>query len=68
MLVYNLFVEKSRDFTSNTGTWIISQDQYLANELYRPITRKFMKREVKRKVKPKCSLYRDNISGADLAD
>ena len=39
-MVYKCFDKQSRDITTHTGTRIISNDQQLANELHRPITRK----------------------------
>ena len=55
-MVYKFFDKKS----SRSG--IINELSYqLANELHKPIIRKFKKRKV-------CSLFRDNICGVDLAD
>ena len=55
-MVYKFFDEKSK------GSGIINKPNYqLANELHKPIIRKFKKRKV-------YSSYRDNIWGVDLAD
>ena len=55
-MVYKFFDEKSK------GSGIINKTNYqLANELHKPIIRKFKKRKV-------YSPYRDNIWGVDLAD
>ena len=57
-MVYKLFVKKSK------GTGVkneIKQNQQLANELYKPIIRKFKKRKV-------YSSFRDNIWGVDSAN
>ena len=54
--VYKFFDKKS------SGSGIINETNYhLANELHKPIIRKFKKRKV-------YSSYRDNIWGVDLAD
>ena len=46
----------------SSGSGIINESNYqLANELHKPIIRKFKKRKV-------YSSFRDNIWGADLAD
>ena len=56
-MVYNFFDKKSE------GSGIINNKEniQLADELHKPITRKFEKRKV-------YSSFRDNIWGADLAD
>ena len=57
-MVYKFFDKKSK------GTGIkneIKQNQQLANELHKPIIRKFKKRKV-------YSYFKDNIWGVDLAD
>ena len=55
-MVYKFFDKKSK------GSGIINEPNYqLANELHKPIIRKFKKRKV-------YSSFRDNIWGADLAD
>ena len=55
-MVYRFFDKKSK------GSGIINEPNYqLANELHKPIIRKFKKRKV-------YSLFRDNIWGVDLAD
>ena len=66
-MFYIFFDKKSRD-TTYTGTGIrdavsdtIQKNQQLANELQKPITRKFKKRKV-------YSFFRDNLWGNDLAD
>ena len=55
-MVYKIFDKKSKD----SGVKSLSNQQ-LANELHKPIIRKFEKRTV-------YSLFKDNIWGADLAD
>ena len=45
----------------HVNTKLISQNEQLADELYKPIIRKFKKRKV-------YSTFKDNIWGADLAD
>ena len=55
-MVCKFFDKKSR------GSGIVNEPNYqLANELHKPIIRKFKKRKV-------YSSFRDNIWGADLAD
>ena len=55
-MVYKFFDKKSK------GSGIINERNYqLANELHKPIIRKFKKRKV-------YSSFRDNIWGVDLAD
>ena len=41
-MVYKCFDKKSKDTITHTGTGTVSEDQQTANELYRPITRKFI--------------------------
>ena len=55
-MVYKFFDKKSK------GSGIANEPNYqLANELHKPIIRKFKKRKV-------YSSFRDNIWGVDLAD
>ena len=55
-MVYKFFDKKSK------GSGIVNEPNYqLANELHKPIIRKFKKRKV-------YSSFRDNIWGVDLAD
>ena len=54
-MVYKFFDKKSK------GSGINEPNYQLANELHKPIIRKFKKRKV-------YSLFRDNIWGVDLAD
>ena len=55
-VVYKFFDKKSK------GSGIVNEPNYqLANELHKPIIRKFKKRKV-------YSSFRDNIWGVDLAD
>ena len=55
-MVYKFFDKKS------SGSGIVNESNYqLANELHKPIIRKFNKRKV-------YSSFRDNIWGVDLAD
>ena len=55
-MVYNFLDKKSK------GSGIVNEPNYqLANELHKPIIRKFKKRKV-------YSSFRDNIWGVDLAD
>ena len=42
----NFVIKKSRDTTTYTRTGIISENRQLANELHRPINRKFKKRKI----------------------
>ena len=56
LMVYKFFDKKS------SGSGIVNEPNYqLANELHKPIIRKFKKRKV-------YSSFRDNIWGVDLAD
>ena len=56
-MVYKFFDKKS----SGSGVKHILQSEQLANELHKPIIRKFEKRRV-------YSTFKDNIWGVDLAD
>ena len=56
-MVYKFFDKKS----SGSGVKLISQNKQLANELHKPIIRKFGKRKV-------YSTFKDNIWGVDLGD
>ena len=56
-MVYKFFDSK----VSGSGAKLIPQNEPLANELHKPIIRKFEKRKV-------YSTFKDNIWGADLAD
>ena len=56
-MVYNFFDSK----VSGSGAKLIPENEQLANELHKPIIRKFEKRKV-------YSTFKDNIWGADLAD
>ena len=56
-MVYKFFDKKSK----RSGVKLISQNKQLANELHKPIIRKFEKRRV-------YSTFKDNIWGVDLAD
>ena len=56
-MVYKFFDSK----VSGSGAKLIPQNEQLANELHKPIIRKFEKRRV-------YSTFKDNIWGVDLAD
>ena len=56
-MVYNFFDKKSK----GSGITISEFNYQLANELHKPIIKKFKKRKV-------YSSFKDNISGVDLAD
>ena len=58
-MVYKLFEKKSKG--SGVANNNIKQNLQLAEELHKPIIRKFKKRKV-------YSGFRDNIWGADLTD
>ena len=61
-MVYKFFDKKSASLNKSSGSGIANEPNYqLANELHKPIIRKFIKRKV-------YSLFRDNIWGVDLAD
>ena len=56
-MVYAFFDKK----TAGSGIKSMQKNEKLAEELHKPIIRKFKKRKV-------YSTFKDNISGADLAD
>ena len=56
-MVYKFFGSK----VSGNGAKFIPENEQLANELYKPIIRKFEKRKV-------YSTFKDNIWDVDLAD
>ena len=56
-MAYNFFDKK----TARSGIKSMPQNEQLAEELHKPIIRKFKKRKV-------YSTFKDNIWGADLAD
>ena len=60
-MVYKLFDNKSKGsgLKENQGNFL--QNSQLANELHKPIIKKFKKRN-------DCSFFKDNIWGVDLAD
>ena len=69
-MVYRFFDKKSASFmdksTKGSGVTMltnksVSQNQQLAEELHKPIIRKFKKRKVH-------AAFKDNIWGSDLAD
>ena len=61
-MVYKFFDKKSALLNKSSGSGIVNEPNYqLANELHKPIIRKFKKRKV-------YSSFRDNIWGVDLAD
>ena len=61
-MVYKFFDKKSvGSGAKHVNTKITPQNQQLAEELHKPIIRQFKKRKV-------CSIFKDNIWGADLAD
>ena len=60
-MVCKFFGKKSKGTTTHRGAQIISEDQLIANELYRPITRGSQRRKL-------YSCYRDGIWSGDLAD
>ena len=58
----SLFDKKSALLSKFSGSAIANETNYqLANELHKPIIRKFKKRKV-------CSSFRDNIWGVNFAD
>ena len=58
----SFFDKKSASLKKSSGSGIVNEPNYkLANELHKPIIRKFRKRKV-------YSFFRDNIWGVDLAD
>ena len=61
-MVYKFFDEKSKGSgAKHVNTNLAPQNQQLAEELHKPIIRKFEKRKVH-------TAFKDNIWGADLAD
>ena len=61
-MVYKFFDKKSSSLDKSKGSGMINEPNYqLANELDKPIIRKFKKRKV-------YSPFKDNIWGVDLAD
>ena len=61
-MVYKFFDKKSKESgTKQVNTKLTPQNQQLAEELHKPIIRKFEKRKVH-------AAFKDNIWGADLAD
>ena len=61
-MVYNFFDKKSKGSgAKHVNTKLAPQNQQLAEELHKPIIRKFEKRKVH-------AAFKDNIWGADLAD
>ena len=60
-MVYNFFDKKSKGSGLKENQWNLLANSQLANELHKPIIRKFNKRKV-------YSSFKDNIWGADLAD
>ena len=56
-MIYKFFDKKSE----GSGLKLVHQNEQLANELHKPITRKFEKRRV-------YSTFKDNIWGVDSAD
>ena len=61
-IVYKFFDKKSASLNKSSGSGIVNEPNYqLANELYKPIIKNFIKRKV-------YSSFRNNIWGAHLAD
>ena len=61
-MVYKFFDKKSASLDKSKGSGIINEPNYqLANELHKPIIRKFKKRKV-------YLYFKDSIWGVDLAD
>ena len=61
-MVYNFFDKKSKGSgAKHVNTKLTPQNQQLAEELHKPIIKKFEKRKV-------YAAFKDNIWGADLAD
>ena len=61
-MVYKFFDKKSQGSgAKHVNTKLISQNELLADELHKPIIRKFKKRKV-------YSAFKDNIWAADQAD
>ena len=62
LMSYNFFDKKSTLLNKSSGSGIVNEPNYkLANELHKPIIRKFQKRK-------SLFIFRDNIWGVDLAD
>ena len=59
-MVYKFFDKKSKGSGLKENQGNFSQNSQLADELHKPIIRKFKKRKV-------CSSFKDNIWGVDLA-
>ena len=58
----SFLIKKSASLNKSSGSGIVNEPNYqLANELHKPIIRKFKKRKV-------YSFLTDNILGVDLAD
>ena len=61
-MVYKFFEKKSTSRNKSSGSGVVNKTNYqLANELHKPIIRKFKKRKI-------YSFFRDSIWGVDLAD
>ena len=61
-MVYKFFDKKSASLNNSSRRGIVNEPNYqLANELHKPIIRKFKKRKG-------YSSFRDNVWGVDLAD
>ena len=61
-IVYKFFDKKSASLNKSSGSGIVNEPNYqLANELYKPIIKNFIKRKV-------YSSFRNNIWGVHLAD
>ena len=64
-MVYNFFNKKTKDsgvtLANKSAIKSIPQNEQLAEELHKPVTRKFKKREV-------YSTFKESIWAADLAD
>ena len=61
-MLYNFFDKKSKGSRVSTlGNKYVSQNQQFAEKLHKPIIKKFKKRKVH-------AAFKNNISGADLAD
>ena len=61
-MVHNFFYKKSASLDKSKGSGIINEPNYqLANELQKPIIRKFKKRNA-------YSSFKDNIWGVGLSD
>ena len=61
-MVYKFFDKKSKGSgVKHVNAKLIPQNEQLADELHKPVIRKFEKRKV-------CSAFKDNIWAADQAD